>query len=246
MGERPSAREPAASGGAVRGPGGLLVVVALREESRAVERALRGHGATVLRTGIGQKLAQEKAARAIEANPPRRVIVAGFGGGLRPGIVAGDVVAASTVCEPSGQEWSAPADLVELAASVRVPECRVVVGRLVTVEKVIATVAAKQALRAATGADAVDMESSGVLRAAAARGIPVLCLRAILDEAEFELPFDFGKILTPEGRPRILKALGAVTANPGNLARILPLRRRALLAAERLEQVMAALATRLP
>ena len=50
----------------------------------------------------------------------------------------------------------------------------------------------------------------------------------------FELPFDFGKILTPEGRPRLLGTLGAIAERPGGIAKLLPLRTRARAAARSL------------
>ena len=77
-------------------------------------------------------------------------------------------------------------------------------------------------------------ESSRDARERCLHATRVICVRAILDEVDFELPFDFGKIFTPEGRPRLLGALGAIAERPGGVAKLLPLRTRARAAAKSL------------
>ena len=216
------------------GPVGVLV--ALREEVRAIRAGLHGKNAVITRTGIGKKNAETRTAALIESAGPSVILAAGFAGGLDPRLTPGDVFVASEVhdAEDSGAQWSAPHQLMELAAELSLSDHEIHFGKLVTVEKVMGSSQKKQALRARTGAAAVDMESSGILRVAAEKKVPVLCVRTILDEVDFELPFDFGKILTPEGRPRLLETIGAIAEQPGRVAKLLPLRTRARTAAKSL------------
>ncbi len=216
------------------------VLVALREELRAIEPVLRGRNVAIARTGIGKTNAREKAAAFLAEKKPALLIVSGFAGGLRPGLKAGDVVIAAEVNEEgrASYPWTAPGDLLARARVITIAGGTVHTGRLVTVERVMTSALERSRLREATGADAVDMESSAVLAVAASRGIPAVCARAILDEHDFELPFDFGKILTPDGRPRLVRAVSAVVANPAGLAKLLPLRARAKAAAQSLAELI--------
>jgi adenosylhomocysteine nucleosidase len=210
--------------------------VALREEVRAIRAGLRDKNVVVARTGIGKANAEKRTATLIESESPRVIIATGFAGGLKPGLSPGDVFVASEVCEAdnASARWATPPHLLELADSVPLDGREIHVGRLVTVDKVASSCQDKRELCRRAGADAVDMESSGILRVAAERQVPVICVRAILDEVDFELPFDFGKIFTPEGRPRLLGALGAIAERPGGVAKLLPLRTRARAAAKSL------------
>ena len=101
---------------------------------------------------------------------------------------------------------------------------------------VLATAAEKAALRRATGADAVDLESAAAARA----GIPFAALRAICDPAARDLPHAALVALDARGRIGALHVLAAVLARPAELPALLRLAgdaaraRRALLARVRL------------
>ncbi len=220
----------------------VAVLVALREEQRAIQPALRSLAIEVVRTGIGRANAFARAFEMLGRVQPDILIVCGFGGGLREGLRAGDVLVAEEVIEAgmSSRSWFATPELLATARGVfqrlQLTGGMGHFGRLATVAQVLGTANDKRRAFEELQCDLVDMESAGVLEATAARSVPVLCVRAVLDEYDFELPFDFGKILTPEGRPRILKAVSAVAANPAGLAKILPLRERALKAARSLRE----------
>jgi adenosylhomocysteine nucleosidase len=114
------------------------------------------------------------------------ILSTGFAGGLRPELKVGDVFLAETVLEfDTGVEYS-----------VRLPECAApaVRGRLVTVDSVAQDAATKARLRR-IGADAVDMETAALGRAAQARGLPFYCVRAVSDDARtsFEVDFNAGR-----------------------------------------------------
>jgi adenosylhomocysteine nucleosidase len=218
----------------------------LREELRAVapfleerrhfragalhyEKAkLRGVEVVVTRTGIGKRNAALRVAELLAQVKLAQVVVTGFAGALSRELASGDVLVAAEVQEAScGAVWPSPQCLLDLALHLPIDAPPLKVGRLLTAETVVSRPEEKRALGEALEAQAVDMESSAVVREAALRGVPALCARAILDEVDYELPFAFGKILTPEGKLRPFGALAAVARQPLGLFKLEGLRARA-------------------
>lgn len=184
------------------------------------------------RTGIGGANAARRTGELIEALRPALILATGFAGALRPGLSTGEILIASEVVEvrespESGRGflaagcWRPPKRLLEAALAVEAEReqlggawARATAGRLVTVTRVCRTPEEKRRLGQSLAAEGVDMECSAIAGEAAAQGIPVLCFRAILDDVDCELPFDFGKILTPSGRPRPARVLAEVIRHP--------------------------------
>lgn len=229
----------------------------LREARPGVPGGLRGVTGRMgdvevvaVRTGIGRENAGAGAAKLLEAVKAGLVIVTGFAGGLRPGLHTGDILIASEVCELAAGDadaggnapesiprWPARPDILDAAYRARPPGEAgppVVLGRLVTVDRVLKTTAEKRALGERLRVDAVDMESGAVIRPADRRGVPVLCVRAILDDVDCKLTFDFGRILALSGKPRPMAILGEVARHPSAIPRLLGLGARARKARESL------------
>src|SRR6185369_8075330 len=114
-------------------------------------------------------------------------------------------------------------------------------GRLITTREVIATPEAKAALFARTGAVAADMESSVILAAAAAAGLPSLVVRAVSDAAHDTLPPELIRLVTPEGRLRVAGAAVALIAHPAVVPRAIELRRATQRALGKVALLLAAL-----
>jgi nucleoside phosphorylase len=102
-------------------------------------------------------------------------------------------------------------------------------------DSVLLDPAAKAALRARTGAAAVDMESHRVAAVAAGAGLACLGVRAISDPADRALPALAADALGPDGRPRTGAVIGGLLRRPGDLPALLAAGRdsRAALAALR-------------
>ena len=66
-------------------------------------------------------------------------------------------------------------------------------------------------------ADAVEMESFGVLGAAQEKGIPAVAIRVISDTVDEDLPLDMNEVLTDAGQVSIPRVLGQVVLHPGAL-----------------------------
>jgi len=181
-----------------------LILTAMRQEAKAVGRALRGVSDVSIKViGIG--------ARHL---PPisgalSRIILAGLAGGLDPELRTGDVIV-----EPY------PATLPLGARG----------GRIHCSTTLVGTAAEKAALYASTGAACVDMESDIVRRAADAAGVPLTVVRAVLDPADQSLPHFLLKLTNSRGglRPMALAAL--LLRRPGVSGELMRLRRSSRLA----------------
>jgi nucleoside phosphorylase len=110
----------------------------------------------------------------------------GFAGGLVPGLQTGDVVFADCVIDESnGERFPCDNGLLPVRFARR--------GNLLSADSVIISSEEKHRLGEMWQAVAVDMESSGVARAAAAAGLPFCAVKSITDSAEESLSIDFGR-----------------------------------------------------
>jgi hypothetical protein len=101
--------------------------------------------------------------------------------------------------------------------------------------------AAKSALRAATGAAAVDMESHVAAEFAATRGLPFAAIRVVCDPAGRALPPLAAEALRPDGTIDLRAILGSLARHPGQVAALPRLARDAAAAFAALGRVRAAL-----
>ncbi|WP_456305125.1 phosphorylase family protein, partial [Crenalkalicoccus roseus] len=124
----------------------------------------------------------------------------GIAGGLDPALAPGDLVVSTRVRGPRGA-WSA--DAAWAAALARATGARL--GVVAGAAEVVAEPAAKRALRLATGALVVDLESEAAAAFAAARGLPFVALRAVADTAGEGVPRAAAVGLTAAGRPAPLR-----------------------------------------
>ena len=158
---------------------------------------------------------------------PRPLVVsAGLCGGLDPALRRADLVLPGVVIGADGR-WAASA--AHHARAVELLGGRARVGDLAAAAEVAATPAAKAALRARTGAVAVDMESAAILRQAAAVGCPALVVRGVSDGAGDALSPALLGAMGPDGRLRAA-AVAALLARPAAWPALLRLRRATALA----------------
>ncbi|HEV7455381.1 MAG TPA: nucleoside phosphorylase [Roseococcus sp.] len=191
---------------------GAVVAVGL-----ASEAALQPAGTRVLVSGGDAG----RLAAMLEALPHDVTGVLSFGiaGGLAPGARTGDVLLAGTL--HAGQAFAPDAGWT--AALAARTGARVV--PLAASETLLADVQAKRALYAATGAEAVDMESGAVARFAAARGLPFAVLRAVADGPQDALPHAARRALTPDGKPALWPVLAGLARRPWELPALIRLGR---------------------
>ena len=132
--------------------------------------------------GIGPEAGRRAAQAAIVNYHPEILISAGLAGALVPDLRIGETIFPVVVIDAGDSSrhqtaiQNAPIGSSPLARTVLVSSAE------------IASAAQKQKLEKAYGAQAVDMESAAVARAAQAHGIPFLTIKSISDELDFELP----------------------------------------------------------
>lgn len=184
--------------------GTKLVCFAVPAEAGPFRAALRRRRCgpapvEVLVTGMGKSNARRAIGQALDRIHPALVLTSGFAGGLDPRLARGQVVFDS----PNA----------EFAASLaRHPALRRAVFHCAAT--VATTPEQKHALRTATGADAVEMESGVITEVCRARGIPCATVRVISDAAGEALPLDFNALMTADQQLSPLKLTGALLRSP--------------------------------
>jgi nucleoside phosphorylase len=136
---------------------------------------------------------------------PRALLVTGLAGACGPDLRTGDVVVGDPVAPSDGTGEGAGGDPGLRRRAIRALEAaglRHRVGRLVTVDQVVTTAAAKATWWTAQRALAVDMESAHVMTWARRAGLPAVTVRAIVDEVEDEVPRDLMDAIGADGRMR--------------------------------------------
>ena len=199
----------------------VLAVAGLAREARIAS----GEGVeTIQAGGRPEQLRAGLAARGDV--PPRAVLSFGIAGGLDPALAPGDVVVGSGVWEGAAYR-PAERDLVARLAGrlTRLTDARVVVADLAGVEAAVLTPAAKVALRARTGAAAVDMESHVAAAYAAERAQPFAAIRVVCDPAARTLPAFAATALKPNGDPDVAGVLAALLRREARIAELIRLAR---------------------
>lgn len=183
--------------------GDLLIVVGLSREARIA--------APYGRVTVG--------AASIGAPRPgtRGLISFGVCGALDPTLAAGDLIVADGVLAGGERLASDPGWANALRAAL--PGAGR--GDVAAGDAIVGSPEAKAALRAASGAAIVDMESHAVARAARAAGLAFAVVRAVSDTAASALPFAAQAGFRPNGEPDVAAVIAALGRRPWELAALI-------------------------
>ena len=208
-----------------------LILTAIPEERAAIARRLAGGPAIVVATGDGPRRASRGAAEAIGRHRPKAVFGAGVAGALTPGLAVGDILASARVLDGAGE--APPPSRRLLEAILAAPGARA--GTLLTLERPAVTAGEKALLASSTGAPAAcDMESAAWARAASARGIPYVVVRAVSETADVDLPDYLLRCYDADSGIRRSRVILHALARPASLPSLLAMRRRMRESGERL------------
>ena len=203
---------------------GTLVCFALKEEAAPFRKlATKIPDVSILITGIGRQNAENSLRRFLAKNLPKLVLTCGFAGGLNPELESGDVVF-MTGYEAIGERL-AGADAKHAS--------------FFSASRIATTVAEKKQLRAATGADVVEMESGTILAICRESRIPCAMVRAISDTAGEDLPLDFNVLSKPDMSLDYGKLAWAVARAPWKIGALIQLHKKTSFAAQQLADVLA-------
>jgi adenosylhomocysteine nucleosidase len=190
----------------------VLIVTGLKQEARIAA----GPGLTVICSSSNPVQLREMM-MSFDPASISGIVSFGVAGGLNPALRSGDIVIASEIVAAKGR-WLAAEGLSEALHGL--PEQgahRIARGILVGVEEVVLGRKAKSALRSATGADAVDMESHIAARYAEQHGLPFAALRVISDPAHRALPEIAAAALKKNGDVDVWKVMRGIARRPSQI-----------------------------
>jgi len=212
-----------------------------------VVRGRLGHANIALTvTGDGERRAEVRALQLLTGLGPDvgRVLVLGVAGALCPSLQVGDLVLADEVrSERGGETLYADRALTDIAARCTGARRGVVVSGTAIAD----TAADKRRLHALAQARpaVVDLESFAYARAAGARGVPWLILRAVSDAADEVLPSLLNRCRDSGGAVERSRVLRALLTDPRPLPKLLRLRQRVARSSGRLAKAAVVLLSNL-
>jgi adenosylhomocysteine nucleosidase len=143
-----------------------------RQHDQRRFRFFENERAVLVCGGIGAEGARRAAEAILTLYTPRLVYSVGYAGALEPGLRVGEIITPARVIDAGD------------GSSIRIPG-----GNSVLVSyKQVASPEQKSKLWQSYGAQAVDMESAAVARAAELKTVPFKALKVISDEFDFDLP----------------------------------------------------------
>ena len=175
----------------------------------------------VVESGLGYARARRATTALIEAHTPKWVLSCGFSGALIPEMKVGHIAVADSIVDQHGQEQR------QSAPFPANPDQGLFVGRLLTADEMIRTVAEKESLAEKHQAIAVDMESLAVAQVARDHKTPFMAVRAISDDMSADLPSEILSIIGSTGAVRVGAALGSLVKRPGSFKDMMHLRENA-------------------
>lgn len=200
---------------------------------------LKGVRVAAVESGPGARKAERAAKALIDGHRPAWVVACGFAGALRPGIAIGDVVVSSAVCGVDGEEIATPHGMkADPAKGLHV-------GRFVTTDGIVRSVAEKRELAERFDAIACDMESLAVAAVCREAKVPFMCVRAVTDDVSADLPVEVHSLLASSGAGRLGAAVGAIWNRPESVKDLWKLRENAAAAARRLAPFLAGVVAQL-
>lgn len=200
---------------------------------------IEGAGVEVIVTGVGPRIAGLRARDVLKSNGDsfEFVVSSGSAGAVKHPHAIGQVLAARAVkSQAAGPANAATIECSSALVSFAESCGATVVDQFYTSERAINTREEKQYIGEV--ADAVEMESFGILSAAAESGVPAVAIRAVSDLADENLPLDMNEVFSDEGKVSVSRVLGQVARHPGAVPGLVKLGQQSKTAAEALARFL--------
>jgi len=173
-------------------------------------------------SGMGFRRAGEAAQTLVERNPPpnapRLLISFGIAGAVQADLDIGDVVLAEAVCKLDQSVLGSLSPLAPWPDAAREAAIQALAKRGAHLFAGTAvTTGGSQVTEYQLGElkhPILEMETAGIARVAAEKGIPLLSLRAISDGPRAPIPFDLGEVMDEDSNLRTGRLLKMIVRNP--------------------------------
>jgi len=177
-----------------------------------------GRECILVTSGMGTRRAAEAARILIETAHPSCLISFGIAGAVREDLNIGDVVLAMKNYTFEGGSLSAPRPLAPLSGGARAAvaqvlrpfDARLFAGSAVTTREAQLGPQSSPQLENPV----LEMETAGILQAAAPGGIPLVVLRSVSDGPQSPIPFDLETVMDDDYKLRPAAMLKAILKHP--------------------------------
>jgi len=202
----------------------------------ACEGKLGERSVAVIRSGPGQDKATAGTEALLRGHKPKWVICAGLAGALVDELQRDDIVMPQSLADEAGNSLDID---FKIDSAVLEANPRLHVGRLLTVDRIIARPDEKRELAARHEAIAVDMETLAVARVCQRAKVRFLAVRVVSDEVDDELPAEVDHLLKQSTTARRLGAVtGAIFRRPSSVKDMLKMKETALVASDALAEYL--------
>jgi adenosylhomocysteine nucleosidase len=182
----------------------------------------------MVESGTGITRARRATNALLDAHSPRWIISTGFCGALTSDMSIGQIVVGNKIVSSTGDELAVDIGMQsDLTRGLHV-------GRILTVDHMVRTIAEKQQLAEQTGAIAVDMETHAVASVCRERKTRFLAVRSISDDLSSDLPSEVLSLVGETGVVRMGAVVGALWKRPSSLKDMWRLREQAMIAGDKL------------
>lgn len=198
------------------------VITGLQSEADCLRNITSEFDLKILVSGVSPARAETLARQLCESGCDL-LISFGIAGALRPGINTGDLLVPALIKQKDGGIRETDADIrarLLQAARNALPELAVIDEALLGTDTLIGGEGEKLSAGQEFGAAAADMESHRIAMAGESLGIPMIVVRAVLDDAGTELPGFVNNWVTPEGRTDYAKAFAGAALKPWNIPKL--------------------------
>ena len=154
----------------------------------------------------------------LDPSPYWGVVSFGIAGGLDPSLEPGDVLIGTAVSHGERRHCAQNGLSAALTINLKRRYLEVATGAFAGSDRAVIRIEDKAALRARTGAAAVDMESHVVADWAARHGLPFSILRVVSDPAHRALPALAANALKPDGRIDMGRVMVGLARRPRQLS----------------------------
>ena len=189
--------------------------------------------------GIGRN-SRELLAGLLDTAPCRLLLSLGYAGALDPHLRPGELVVGNSYLHGSSAAVHGAPHATRSAMLLRESGLSVLEGAVLTVDEPLLTPLAKRRAYNGSGALVVDMEGRWIADVAASRDIPLIGIRAVLDEAYYPLPAFIATIIADGGRRERAHALRAIL-RPSTVRSFLPLALKSRRASRALQMAVQAI-----